>query len=159
MSNRKPATASKRPRDPKLAARAQRAKQAIVRSQKDSPLRSVTADSTDSPPKLHSNQEAPLAENRAAALQGDFSQMRDSDSKNGLDLSSATANVHAYQAMLLEMAQANMQFALDFAHRLTTIRSPVDFLSVIAEFTNKRVDMFRKYSNEMAELSTKRLIV
>jgi hypothetical protein len=49
-----------------------------------------------------------------------------------------------------------MQFAFEFAHRLTTIRSPVEFLSVIAEFTSKRIAMFRKHSIEMAELSTKR---
>jgi hypothetical protein len=35
--------------------------------------------------------------------------------------------VRAYQAKLLEMAQANMQFAFEFAQRLATIRSPVEF--------------------------------
>jgi hypothetical protein len=40
--------------------------------------------------------------------------------------------------------------------QLATIRSPVEFLSVNAEFTSKRIDMFRKHSKEMAELSTKR---
>jgi hypothetical protein len=83
--------------------------------------------------------------------------MTDNDSKQGFDFSSATGNVGAYQAKLLEMAQANMQFAFEFAQRLAQIRSPVEFLSVIAEFTNKRVAMFRKYSKEMTELSTKRL--
>jgi hypothetical protein len=159
MSNRKPATASKPARGLKIAARAQRTKQAIVRSQKDYSLRSVAADSTESPPKLHndSNQEAPLVENRATALQDVFSQMmRDNDSKKGFDLSSATANVQAYQAKLLEMAHANMQFAFEFAQRLATIRSPFEILSVFAEFTSKRIDMFRKYSKEMAEFSAKR---
>jgi hypothetical protein len=61
--------------------------------------------------------------------------------------------VLAYQAKLLEMAQANIEFAL----RLVTIRSPVEFLSVNAEFMSKRMAMFLKYSKEMAELSTKRL--
>jgi len=63
--------------------------------------------------------------------------------------------VRAYQAKLLEVAQANMQFALEFAQRLATIRSPFEFLSVNAEFTSKRFDMFRKHSKEMVELSTK----
>jgi hypothetical protein len=66
------------------------------------------------------------------------------------------SNVRAYQAKLLEMAQANMQFAFEFAQRLATIRSPVEFISVNAEFTSKRIAMFRKHSKEMAELSTKR---
>jgi hypothetical protein len=161
MSRRKPATASKlkHARNPKLAARAQRAKQAIVRSPKDNPLRSVTAGSTKSPPKLHndSKQEAPLVENPATASQDDFTQMmRDNDSTKGFDFSLATANVQAYQAKLLEMAQANMQFAFEFPLRLATIRSPFELLSVIAEFTGKRIAMFGKYSKEVTELSTSR---
>jgi hypothetical protein len=154
MSKRKPATASKHARRPKIAAKSQRANQAIVRSPKDSRLRPVAADSTESPPKRHndSKQEAPLVENPATAKQA----MRDNDSKKGFDFSLATANVRAYQAKLLEMAQANMQFAFEFPHRLATIRSPVDLLRVIEESTSKRIAMFRKYSKEMTELSTKR---
>jgi hypothetical protein len=57
------------------------------------------------------------------------------------------------QVKLLEMAQANMQFAFEFAQRLATIRSPVEFLSVTAEFTSKRSALFRKHSKEMAEFS------
>jgi hypothetical protein len=68
----------------------------------------------------------------------------------------ATAKVQAYQGKLLEMAQANVQFSFEFAGRLATIGSPFEILSVIAEFTNKRIDMFRKYSKEMAELNTER---
>ena len=66
----------------------------------------------------------------------------------------ATANVQAYQAKLLEVTQANMQFAFEFAQKLAAIRSPVEYLSVIAAFTSKRIDMFRKHSKEIAELST-----
>ena len=91
------------------------------------------------------------------ALQEDVSQtMTDNSLRKGFDLSSATANVRAYQAKLLEMAQANMTFTFEFSQRLATIRSPVEFFTVIAEFTSKRIAMFGKYSNEMAELSTKR---
>ena len=52
MSKRKPETASKHARSPKIAAKAQRANQAIVRSPKDSRLRSVAAGSTESPPSV-----------------------------------------------------------------------------------------------------------
>ena len=44
----------------------------------------------------------------------------------GINFSSATANVRAYQAKLLEIAQANTQFAFECAQRLATMRSPVD---------------------------------
>jgi hypothetical protein len=165
MSKRKPATASKHARSPKIAAKAQRAAQAIIRSPKDRRLRSAGPGATESPAKRpdDSQQEAPLVENPVTASQDDRKQtMTDpvtasqSDAKKGTNFSSATANVRAYQAKLLEMVQANMQFAFEFAQRLATIRSPVEFPSVIAEFTSKRIAMFRKYSNEMAELSTRR---
>ena len=156
MSKRNPATASKHAHSTKIAA--QRANQAIIRSPKDSRLRLVAARSTESPPERHndSKQEAPLVEKPATTLQDDCKQtMTDNDSKKGF-VFSATANVRAYQAKLLEMAQANMQLAFEFAQRLGTIRSPVEILSVIAEFTSKRIAMFQKYSVEMAELSTSR---
>jgi hypothetical protein len=177
MSKRKP---TKHSHSPKIPAKAQRAAQAIVRSPSDSRLRSLGAGSTAPPPRHSdpqqeallvensatglqtdslpkrndSKQEDVLIENPATALQDDCKQtMRDNGSKRALDFSSAAANVRAYQAKLLEMAQANMQFAFEFAQRLATIRSPFEFLSVIAEFTNKRIAMFQKYSKEMAEFT------
>ena len=157
MSKRKPATASKHAHSTKVAA--QRAKPAIIRSPKDSPLRLVAAGSTKSPPERHINskQEVPLVEKPATALRDDRKQtMTDNDSKKGFVFSSATASVRAYQANLLEMAQANMQLTFEFAQRLARIRSPFEILSVIAEFTSKRIAMFQKYSIEMAEVGTKR---
>ena len=159
MSKRKPAMASKHTRSPKIAAKAQRATEAIVRSPKDSRLRSVGAGSTESPPKRHIDlkQEALLVENPAIAVQDDRKlTMTVNGSKKGFGFSSAIENVLAYQAKLLEMAQANMQFAFEFAQRLATIRSPVEILSLNAEFTSKRIATFKKYSKEMAELSTRR---
>jgi hypothetical protein len=115
--------------------------------------------SNEPPPDRHkdSKREATLVENQATALQEDFKQtLRENNSKSGFDFSSVTANVRAYQAKLLEMAQANIQLAFEFNQRLATIRSPFEVLSVIAEFTGKRIAMFGKYSKEMAELSIKR---
>ena len=165
MSKRKPTTASKHARNPKIAAKAQRATQAIVRSPKVR-LRSVAANSAESSPKPRNNSKsvAPLAmpvaphviENPVTALQDFKKTMAVNSLSKGFDLSSVTANVRAYQAKLLEMAQANMTFAFEFSQRLATIRSPLEFLNVIAEFTSKRIAMFGKYSKEMAELSAKR---
>ena len=165
MSKRKPTTASKHARGPRIVAKAQRAAQAIVRSPKTSVPRLVGADSNEAPEKRHedSQQDALIenpqlfVKNPETALQDDFKQVTENDSKKEIDLlSSANANMRAYQAMLLEMAQANMQFAFEFAQRLATIRAPVEIPSVIAEFTSKRIAMFRKHSTQMAELSTKR---
>ena len=155
MSKRKPATAPKHARSPKIAAKAQRANQAVVRSPKEGRLRLVAGGSTESPPKRE--QEASLGDNPMTADQDDNKQtMKDIVSSKGFDFSSATANVRAYQAKLAEVAQANVQFALEYAQRLATIRSPVEILNVIVEFTSKRMAMFQKHLIEMAELSTKR---
>ena len=82
--------------------------------------------------------------------------MTDNSLSKGFDLSSAAANVRAYQAKLSEMAQANMTLAFEFSQRLATIRSPVELFNVIAEFTTKRIALLGKHSIEMIELSTKR---
>lgn len=157
MSKRKPATASKHVRSPKIVAKAQRAKQAIVRSPKNSS--SVAESSTE--PLLEcpngSPLEVSLVPNPAIATQVDFKQtISDNDSKSRFGLSSATANVGTYQAKLLEIAQANIQFAFEFVQRFATIRSPVEFLTVTEDLTTKRMAMFRKYSREMAELGVRR---
>ncbi len=157
MSKHKSAPASKHIRRPKIAANAQRAKQAIIRSPKNRSLSSVTEGSSESPPERFNDspQESSPVENPAIAAQDDFKQtIEDNDSKSGFDFSSATANVRAYQVKLLEIAQANMQFAFETAQRFATIRSPVEFLKVIEELTSKRIAMFRKYSKEIAELNT-----
>jgi Phasin protein len=161
MSKRKP---SKHSHSPKIAAKAQRAAQAIVRSPKASVPRSVGAH-TDGPPSRHHEDsqqddllvENPQLPNLETAFQDDFKQKTENDSKKGIDfVSSANASVRAYQAKLLEMAQGNMQFGFEFAQRIATIRSPLEFLSVIAEFTNKRIAMFQKYSKEMVEFIARR---
>jgi hypothetical protein len=149
MSKRKPAPTSKRARGPKIVARAQRNKQAVVRSPKDNPQRSVAAVSAESPAKLHddSKREAPIAKSPAATRQ-DGEKIRDNNPKKDFDFSLATANVQAYQAKLLEMAQANMHFAFEFGSRLATLRTPFEFFALIAEFTSRRIDMLQKHSKE-----------
>ena len=156
MSKRKPAMETKKhARSQKIAARAQRATQAFIKSPKvrRRPVAlEVALDSVESSPDRH-NDPKPVVpphviENPVTVT--------DNGLRKGFDLFSATANVRAYQAKLLEMAQANTTFAFEFSQRLATIRSPVEFFTVIAEFTSKRIGMFGKYSKEMAELSTKR---
>ena len=96
-----------------------------------------------------------LVENAETALQ-DAKPITDNNSKQEIDFSPANASVWAYQAKLVEMAQANMQLAFEFAQRFAAIRSPVELPSIIVDFTSKRIDMFRKHSKALAELSTLR---
>ena len=73
MSKRKSSRATKQARSPKIAAKAQRAPHAIVRSPKNSRLRSAGAGMTKSPRKRAdaSLQEALLVKDPATALQTD----------------------------------------------------------------------------------------
>ena len=161
MSKRKPATKSKHSRSLKIPAKAQRAAQAVIRSPKDSRLRTVAAASTESLPERHNEQQALVDDSTTTAFQQEVrlepatpsQDRRGDDSTNGFDFFSASANVRAFQGKVLEVAHANMQFAFEFAQRLAAIRSPAEFLSVTAEFTSKRSAMFRKHSKELAELS------
>lgn len=160
MSKRKPA---KRARSQKMAARAQRNKQAIVRSPKDNSLRSVAVGSIGSPLKLQedSNQQDPIVENREAALReaaskaaalpdGDSQMTKDNNSKKGFHFSLVTASMQTYQVKLLEVAQANIKLAFEFSQRLATIRSPFEVFAINAEFTGRWIDTFGKYSRETA---------
>ena len=159
MSRRKLATKSKHSRGPKIAAK--RVARAVVRSPKDNRrLPSVGAASTESHPERHNKEEALVGDpmtafhepplEPATALQDE----PNNHPTKGSDFSSATANVQAFQAKLLEVAQANMQFGLEFVQRLATIKSPVEFLSVTGQFTSKRSAMFLRHSKEIAESST-----
>ena len=163
MSKRKRGTGSKQPAGPRTA-QAHRATQAIVRSAKVSVLRSDAAAATEAPRERHddskresplvSKQEAPLVESPPTAPQDDRKQATsDNELMKGFVFPSATANVRAYQAKLLGMAQADMQFAFEFAEKLAAIRSPIEIPRVIAEFTGKRITMVM---DRVAALSTGR---
>lgn len=161
MSKRKPATASKHGHA-KTATKAQRAAQLVIRSPKN---RVCDTGSTEPPLKREKDSQRDaflvqdpelLVETPETALQDHPEQLPDNILERGTDVSSVNANVRLYQSKLMEMAQANMQFAFEFSQRLATIRSPVEFPSVIAEFTSKRISIFRKHSIELAELSMQR---
>lgn len=146
MSKRKPAAVSKHAQSLKIAAKAHRANQAVVKSPKGNrKLRSTSAAFTESPPERFDSVAPDVSKATAVA-----------DLKES-DFSSASAIVRAYQANLLDMAQANMQFTLEFAQRLAAIKSPDEFRSVIAEFTRKRIAMFQMYSKKMVEMGTTRV--
>jgi hypothetical protein len=153
MSKRKPTKASKRARSPAIATRAHENKQAIVRSE-DNLLRSVAAGPVESPLEFLDDprRDAPNAENQGAP--GAANPVQDVPGQiRGSDFASATGNMVGYQVKLLEITQANMRFAFEFSQKLVTIRSPFQFVDVIAEFTKRRADMLVKQSAELVALT------
>ena len=151
MSKRKPATASKHARSPKIAAKAQRAAQAIVKSPKVA--RRSVSEAAELARKPY--RDAKPAASLALVTSGAVTTMTDKSMSKQFDLSSVTASVRAYQAKLIEMTQANMAFSFEFSHRLTSVRSPFELFTVIAEFTGKRIALLGKQSKEMIELGAK----
>jgi len=156
MSKRK--TASKHARSPKIAAKAQRAAQAIVKSPKVARRSVSEAAELAVKPNRDAKPPAPVAlETSEAAMEENVTHtMTDKSMSKQFELSSAvTANVRAYQAKLIEMTQTNFAFSFEFSHRLASVRSPVELFTVIAEFTGKRIALIGKYSKEMIELGAK----
>jgi hypothetical protein len=156
MSKRK--TASKHARRPKIAAKAQRASQAIVKSPKVARRRSVS-EAAELARKPHSDAKpaVPLAlEISGAAMEENVTRtMTDKSMSKQFDLSSVPSSVRAYQAKLIEMTQTNMALSFEFSHRLISVRSPVELFTVIAEFTGKRIALLGKHSKDMIELGAK----
>jgi hypothetical protein len=46
-----------------------------------------------------------------------------------------------------------MQFTFDFGQALTAVRSPSDLVTVTAEYSKKRWDMFQRHTTELMALS------
>ena len=116
MSKRK--TASKHARRPKIAAKAQRASQAIVKSPKVARRTVSEAAKLVREPHSDAKPAAPLAlEISGAAMEENVTRtMTDKSMSKKLDLPSVTANVRAYQGKLIEMTQTNLALSFEFSH-------------------------------------------
>ena len=156
MSKRKPAKVAK-PARSKVAPKAQRARQAVVRSPKPSQVHLIAAGPNRSLRKRQKDtrRDVPVLEKPMAALpvvespalaSRDESQrpMRENNATKAFDVFSAPENVRAPQTKLPEIAQA-MQLAFEFADRLAQIKSPFEFSSVLSELTIKQFAMFQNF--------------
>ena len=156
MSKRKPAKASKQSRS-KVAPKAQRARQAVVRSPKPRPTRTTAARSNEPLPGMlmDSPLEAavlerpmpalPFVESPAIVSQGASQRTTRDDSTKPFEVFSAAANLGLYQTKLPELAQANMQLAFEFAQRIMQVTSPLEFPSLLSELTRKQFAIFQNF--------------
>lgn len=161
QSNHKPATTPKGGPRPKVAARAQHKKQSLIRSPKDRTSRHTSASSPETPREVSHEPKAEIIDNRARAaaletiLQASLQnasgpKMSDNIPGKALDFFLPFASMQAYQAKLLEVAQANTQFVFEFIIRLARTKSPLEFWAVIAELTVRRILIVGKESKELA---------
>jgi len=158
--NRKQVTKTKRTGSPKVTARAERKKQVFVQSPKV--VRPAAAASLEPPVESHAElkQTTSTIENRALApvsetieqapLPNGMSQKLNDNDPKQVVFSSGMPRTVAYRAKLLEAAQADMQFAFELVQRLATIKSPLEYWAVVAEFTGRRIIMIGKHSKELA---------
>ncbi|MFL6465872.1 MAG: hypothetical protein ACJ73N_15865 [Bryobacteraceae bacterium] len=150
----------------KVAAKAQRARQAVVRSPRHSHVRLVAAGSKESHLDEDSAPDAPILEQAAAALPAvespsmaaqDNSQrwMSENESAKAFDqfpaaphaafrLFPAAPQAPAYPTKLPEIAQANMKLAFEFAQRFAQIKSPFEIPSVLSELMFKQFTILQK---------------
>jgi hypothetical protein len=144
MSKRKPAK--------KVAAKAQPARQAVVRSPRPSHVRLVEGGSNETQLNIGSGPDAPVLNQAAAAFPAvespgmasqDESQ-RENDVAKAFDVFPASPNALAYLTKLPEIAQANMQLAFEFAQRFARIKSPFEIPSVLSELLFKQFAIFQK---------------
>jgi hypothetical protein len=153
MSKSNSAKVTKQARS-KVAMKAQRASQAVVRSPKHGNLRSVASFSAESSPEVQSRPDAtifekstaaiPVAEKPTVASQDDSQRtMWDNDLTKPFNVFSTMANVGAYQRRLPELAQAYMQLPFEFAQRLAQIKSPFETPSVFAGLATRQFIMFQ----------------
>jgi hypothetical protein len=153
MSKSNSAKVTKQARS-KVAMKAQRASQAVVRSPKHGNLRSVASFSAESSPEVHSRPDAtvfekpttatPVPEKPTVASQDDTERtMRDGDLAKPFNVFSTMANVGAYQRRLPEVAHAYMQLPFEFAQRLAQIKSPFEIPRVFADLATKQFIMFQ----------------
>ena len=163
QSSHKPATTPKDAPGLQVSARAQHKKQALIRGPKDRTSPNAAAISPETPREVNHEPkvETPILDNRAQAvaletiLQASLQnasgpKMSDNIPAIGLDLFLPFANMQAYQAKLLEVTQANTQFAFEFVLRLARIKSPLEFWAVIAELTVRRILTVGKEAKEFA---------
>jgi hypothetical protein len=150
MSKRKASMTSSKQVRSKVAAKAQRASQAVVRSAK--PRNLPAAAPSSAKPVLPTSRDAAAFEQPAMAAfvsekptMQDNGQptMRQNDLVKAFNVFSATTNVAAYQKKLPEFAQAYMQLGFEFAKRLTQIKTPFEIASVFAELAPKQFAIFQ----------------
>jgi hypothetical protein len=154
MSKRKASKASSKQARSKVAAKAQRASQSVVRSPKPRHLPAAAPTSAKPSPVLPTSPDAAVFEKPATAtsvpekatmVSQDNGQptMRQNDLMNALNVFPATTSVAAYQRKLPEFAQAYMQLGFEFAQRLAQIKSPFEIASVFAEVATKQLAIFQ----------------
>jgi hypothetical protein len=152
MSKRKRAKASKHDRNPKIATKAHRVTQAVVKSPRERSLRSVARSTERSPAhRKDSNQEAALVEEPRTVFENDCKQtMTDNGSKKGLDFSPMAEETFEAPRIAREQQVRGAAFAVN------TIRPMLNFqMSLLRLWANNIEAFLRNYERGVETLDSR----
>ncbi len=68
-------------------------------------------------------------------------------------LAEAGQSALAVNRKLVEMTQANMRSSLDFAMRLSTVKTPMEFMSLQMSYWQERIGTFARQAEELRQLA------
>jgi phasin len=69
--------------------------------------------------------------------------------------STAIKGAQDYSCKFLEFANENMNAAFDFAHRLSQVKTPSDFVSMATEHAHKQFETLAEQTKQLAALAQK----
>jgi phasin len=97
------------------------------------------------------------AENGAAQAKEGFEKVQaaTADAANSMKSSYSTAlqGAQDYQAKFLQFANSNTQAALDFAQKLTSVRSPSEFFQLSVDHSREQFETLTEQTKELATLA------
>ncbi len=100
-----------------------------------------------------------LAEQGAAQSKEVFEKMNaaTSEAANVMQnsFSSALKGMHDYNSKFMEFTQANAKAGVDFAQRLSSVKSPSEFIALWTELTQQQLTTLTDQTKELATLAQK----
>ena len=91
---------------------------------------------------------------RATAENGS-AQAKEAFEKVGAAMAEAVKGAQDYNTKFIEFAQTNTAAAFDFAQKLSSVKSPSDFLELSTEHSRKQFETLTEQTKELAALAQK----
>jgi phasin len=125
----------------------------------DSPNKTTSLKPAGAPGQNAAQQFRATAENGAAQAKQGFEKMQavtaDAAASMKDSYSTAIQGAQDYQAKFLEFANSNTQAALDFAQKLTSVKSPSEFFELSTNHSRGQIETLTGQAKELATLAQK----
>lgn len=125
----------------------------------DSPNKTTSSKPAGASGQNAAQQFRTTAENSVAQAKQGFEKMQaaTADAATSMKSSYSTAiqGAQDYQAKFLEFANSNTQAALDFAQKLTSVKSPSEFFDLSTNHSRGQIETLTEQAKELATLAQK----